>query len=298
MQLSTKDITVFQKTIFDHYKKSGRVFPWRETHDPYAILVSEVMLQQTQAERVVPFFRAWMKRFPTAKSLASASVSAVLKVWQGLGYNRRALNLKRAGEMLVKEYGEELPADIQKIDALPGVGPYTAGAIGAFAFNLPSAFIETNIRTVFLHFFFKGRTNVPDSEILEVVKQTLPALKQHSKILPPSRKATDGRGKNARMSGQQRSIREWYSALMDYGAMLKATVGNPNIHSKSYAKQSTFKGSRRELRGKILRFITETGSVTLASLKKDMKALFVEEVVSELVREGFLKKAGKSFTLA
>ncbi len=269
MQLSPKDVTVFQKTIVDHYKKSGRVFPWRETRDPYAILVSEVMLQQTQAERVVPFFTKWMKQFPTAKVLARVPISAVLKVWQGLGYNRRALNLKHAGEMIVKEYGGKIPVDIQKIDALPGVGPYTAGAIGAFAFNLPSAFIETNIRTVYLCFFFKGRRNVSDAEILEMVEQTLP-----------------------------RSVRQWYGALMDYGAMLKATVGNPNIHSKSYIKQSVFKGSRRELRGKILRLVTEKGRMTLGDAKKNTNGVSAEEVVSELTREGFLKKTGKSFRLA
>ena len=302
MQLSPKDVTVFQKTIVDHYKKSGRVFPWRETRDPYAILVSEVMLQQTQAERVVPFFTKWMKQFPTAKVLARVPISAVLKVWQGLGYNRRALNLKHAGEMIVKEYGGKIPVDIQKIDALPGVGPYTAGAIGAFAFNLPSAFIETNIRTVYLCFFFKGRRNVSDAEILEMVEQTLPGEKErHHPALTGNAFLTPPRLRHPSSSEEGRSqenIREWYSALMDYGAMLKATVGNANIHSKSYIKQSVFKGSRRELRGKILRLVTEKGRMTLGDAKKNTNGVSAEEVVSELTREGFLKKTGKSFRLA
>lgn len=322
MQVSTKDVTVFQKTIFDHYQKSGRVFPWRETCDPYAILVSEVMLQQTQTERVVPFFIKWMKQFPTARTLAKAPVSAVLKAWQGLGYNRRALNLKRAGEMLVKEYGGNIPADIHKIDELPGVGPYTAGAIGAFAFNISSAFIETNIRTVYLYFFFKGRTKVSDEEILEVVKQTLPDKEKHhwhtltgnAFVTSPrpngnpflkDNTTTLSRGlatppqlRRRKEGRSQGSIREWYSALMDYGAILKTTVGNPNIHSKSYTKQSAFKGSRRQLRGKILRLVTEKGRITLGDAKKQTNAVSAEEIVSELAREGFLKKSGKSYTLA
>jgi len=184
--------------------------------------------------------------------------------------------------MLVKEYGGNIPADIHKIDELPGVGPYTAGAIGAFAFNISSAFIETNIRTVYLHFFFKGRAKVSDEEILEVVEQTLP-----NEVQPQIGKEVE-----------PRSVRRWYSALMDYGAMLKATVGNPNIHSKSYTRQSTFKGSRRELRGTILRLVTEKGKMTLADAKKHTKAVSAEEVVSDLAREGFLKKSGKSFRLA
>ncbi len=282
MKLSAREIKKFQKTIVDHYKKSGRVFPWRKTRDPYAILVSEGMLQQTQAERVVPFFRAWMKQFPTAQALAKAPVGAVLKSWQGLGYNRRALNLKRAGEMVVKEYGGVIPKDLQKIDTLPGVGPYTAGAIGAFAFNISSAFIETNIRTVYLLFFFKGRMNVADEEILEVVKQTLPNEVQP---LP-------------RFEVKPRSVRLWYSALMDYGAMLKSTVGNPNIWSKEYTKQSAFKGSRRELRGAILRQASQTDGVSVKDIENRRSKFDIKKIFTQLVTEGFLKKSGKTFRLA
>ncbi len=281
MKLRATSITQFQKAILDYHRKAGRDLPWRKTRDPYAILVSEIMLQQTQTDRVAPKYSAWMKQFPTVEALAKAKVSEALKLWQGLGYNRRALALKGSAEMIVKEYGGVFPKNIEAIDALPGVGPYTAGAIAAFAFNQPSAFIETNIRTVYLHFFFKGKRNVRDEEILGVVERTLPR-KQHSNIL-----------KNVGMS---RGVREWYNALMDYGAMLKRTVGNPNIHSASYAKQSTFKGSRREVRGAILRKASALPYLSPEDVLSTEHP--VADIFSELVSEGFLRKQGSRFTLA
>lgn len=269
MKLSAKDITRFQKTILGYYESHKRDLPWRNTRDPYAIMVSEVMLQQTQAERAAPFFAAFMKKFPTPQALAQASTAEVLKSWQGLGYNRRALNLKRAAEIITNEHAGNFPATIETIDALPGVGPYTAGAIGAFAFGIPSAFIETNIRTVYLHFFFRGKTKVHDEALLKVVEQTLP----------------------------DRDVRGWYNALMDYGAMLKATVGNPNIYSKSYTRQSKFKGSRRELRGAILRLALQAGRITPKDFLNHESEFSAADIISELVKEGFLKKVGRTFRL-
>lgn len=275
MTLSLAAIAQFQKTILDYHNKEGRSFPWRKTRltggqapDPYAILVSEVMLQQTQAERVIPKYEAWMKTFPTAESLAKAKVTEVLKLWQGLGYNRRTLNLKRAAEMIVKEYGGVFPKTIEAIDALPGVGPYTAGAIAAFAFDMPSAFIETNIRTVYLHFFCKGKKKVSDTALLIRIERTLP----------------------------KSNVREWYNALMDYGAMLKKKEGNANVRSAHYAKQSKFRGSRREVRGAILRRAATQHSVSVEDISS--KKYSVSEIFAELVKEGFLKKNGHSFTLA
>ena len=259
----------FRKKIIDYYRAHKRDLPWRSTRDPYAIMVSEVMLQQTQVDRVIPKYLAWMHRFPTPESLAHASVGDVLKVWQGLGYNRRALNLRRAAGIIVREQNGEFPKDVRAIDALPGIGPYTAGAIGAFAFEVRSAFIETNIRTVYLHFFFNGKTNVRDEELIARIEETLP----------------------------QENIREWYNALMDYGAMLKRTVGNPNIYSASYAKQSTFKGSRRELRGAILR-AAQSGSISERDFADHASQHSVTEVISQLVSEGFLKRKGKTYTVA
>ena len=269
MKLTLKTIETFQKRIFDYYRKHGRSFPWRETNDPYAILVSEVMLQQTQAKRVAPFFNRWMKQFPTAKTLAHAPLRKILRAWNGLGYNRRALHLKRASEMIVQEYEGAIPPNLSKIDALPGVGPYTAGAIGVFAFRISSAFIETNIRTVYLHFFFQGRANVFDDEILGVIEKTLP----------------------------KKNARAWYNALMDYGAMLKETTGNLNMHGARYTKQSRFKGSRRELRGEIIRRVSSGAEVTAQQFEKWQSKYDAAEILRELIFEGFLKKDGKVFKL-
>lgn len=285
MRLNKKTISNFQQAVLTYYRTHGRVFPWRPVRgggtlrapaasngaDPYGVLVSEIMLQQTQVERVIPKYREWMRKFPDLQTLARASTGDVLRHWQGLGYNRRALNLKRAAETIVREHDGEVPHDIELIDALPGVGPYTAGAIAAFAFGTPSAFVETNIRTVYLHFFFKNKENVRDAEILEVVEKTLP-----NKVKPCS-------------------VREWYNALMDYGAMLKATVGNPNIHSAHYMRQSTFKGSRRQLRGAILRKAAK--SKTISPHTFTSAEYSITDVFSELVKEGFLKKEEKGFSL-
>lgn len=291
MKLSPQTIHRFRETVFRYYRKHGRDFPWRPpslklrkdgSADPYAILVSEIMLQQTQAERVVPKYLEWMKAFPTAEALAKAGVGDVLKKWQGLGYNRRALNLKRSAEMIVKEYEGVFPKTISEIDALPGVGPYTAGAIGAFAFGIPSAFIETNIRTVYLHFFFKGKRNVRDEEILRMIERTLPkTTPTRRRVAPPL----------------LRGIRDWYNALMDYGAMLKRTEGNLNMRSAQYAKQSRFKGSKRELRGAILRLASENKKVTEGNFREYASAHPVKDIISELAKEGFLKKEGKAYKL-
>lgn len=268
--LLRQHILTFQKTVLSYHRKHGRKFPWRETREPYAILVSEVMLQQTQAERVVPFFRAWMKRFPTARSLSCAPLREVLLVWQGLGYNRRALNLKRAAEVLVKEYDGKVPRDVAAIDALPGIGPYTAGAVAAFARDIPAAFVETNIRTIFLYFFFRRRENVHDEEILELVRKTMP---------------------------RKVPVRKWYNALMDYGAMLKKMVGNQNARSAAYAKQSAFKGSRRELRGAILRKVGEKSVVAASDFGRASPKFSVAGILADLVAEGFLRKRGEGFIL-
>ncbi|MEK7208120.1 MAG: A/G-specific adenine glycosylase [Patescibacteria group bacterium] len=298
MRLSRLRVEQFQTLVWHYYKKHGRKFPWRKTRDPYAILVSEIMLQQTQVERVIPKYLAWMKKFPTIEALARAPLKEALLGWQGLGYNRRALNLKRAAEIIVSEHDGEIPRDLKKLDTLSGVGPYTAAAVMAFAWNEPVAFVETNIRTVFLHHFFPRRKEVRDGEILRMVEQTLPANAQLRSDLSPDPRSNLG-GVNDHPSGpllrKEGRIRAWYSALMDYGAHLKETIGNPNARSAQYAKQSKFRGSRRELRGEILRKAATQKFVS----RKDVisKGLPIAHIFMELVREGFLKKEGSRFTL-
>lgn len=222
----------FRAVVWRFYREHGRHdLPWRKTQDPYRILVSEIMLQQTQVERVMPFYRAFISRFPTAGKLAAAPLSEVLMAWQGLGYNRRAKMLHQAAHGLKavrfgRLAGEKL---ISALQSLPGVGPYTARAVAAFAFNADVTFVETNIRTLVIHHFFPRREKVSDAEIDAVLVR----------VLPKSRS------------------REWYSALMDYGAHLKRTGVSHNAKSAGYAKQSKFTGSLREARGAILRELSK-----------------------------------------
>ncbi|MEK9131303.1 MAG: A/G-specific adenine glycosylase [Patescibacteria group bacterium] len=266
LQVSPTQIKPFQKTVWEYYRKHKRSFPWRETTDPYKIMVSEIMLQQTQAERVVPKFNAFIKRFPTVKSLAQAPLSEVLTLWQGLGYNRRALFLKRAAEEVVSKHSGKIPATLEALDALPGIGPYTAGAILAFAFNKPTVFIETNIRTVFIHHFFKkARGKIADEKLLPLITTSL----------------------------DRKRPRDYYSALMDYGSHLKMTLPNPSRKSTTHTKQSTFKGSHRELRGQILKHILVYKKVTINSLRRQLshqKTSDIVETINELDFENFIKK--------
>jgi len=219
------------------FKHRGRhSLPWRSTHDPYAILVSETMLQQTQVARVIPKFEAWMKLFPTPHALAHAQTRDVLTAWSGLGYNRRALSLKRAAEIIVSKHKGTIPADLDELLTLPGVGAYTARAVLAFAFDIGLPLIETNVRTVFIHHVFpKTKRPITDSELLPLVEYTL----------------------------QGKSARAWYAALMDYGTRLKSELGSQKtaIHKKSssYSKQSKFEGSTRQLRAALLKRVLAAG---------------------------------------
>jgi len=232
----------FQDEVRRYYRDHKRILPWRSTKDPYKILVSEVMLQQTQVERVKGYYEAFLKKFPTASVLAAAPLENVLMSWKGLGYNRRAVNLKRTAEIITQTNGK-FPKEYAGLISLPGIGPGTAGAIINFAYNIPTAFIETNIRSVYLHFFFKGKSGVSDKEILKLVEKTQ----------------------------DMKNPREWYYALYDYGVMLKKTIGNQNMRSVHYKKQSTFKGSNRELRANMLFYILEKKRVTINALVKHLK---------------------------
>ncbi len=222
---------IFKKIVWRYYQENRRFFPWRETRDPYKILVSEIMLQQTQAPRVVEKYERFIKQFPSFKALATARLATVLKEWQGLGYNRRGMALKKAAEIIISDHKGKMPRDYETLLTLPGIGPATAGDILAFAYNIPTVVIETNIRTVFIHCFFEDRRDIHDKEILPLIKKTL----------------------------DRDNPREWYFALMDYGAMLKKTLPNPGRRSRHYTRQSAFKGSNREQRSKILKYLLAYG---------------------------------------
>ncbi len=254
------------------YKKEGRAhLLWRNTRDPYKILVSELMLQQTQVERVVPFYNRFIKMFPTPAALAKAPLNRVLKAWQGLGYNRRAKFLHEAAKVIATH---GWPADLED---LPGVGHYTARAVAAFAFNKPEVFVETNIRTVFFHHMKKTSDycSLSDQEVLPMVEAAL----KKSKMEP----------------------REFYAALMDYGSYLKKQGIQLNKQSKHYTKQSKFEGSARQLRGAILRELLKKPA-TLLGLIKNLSPRTKGEVERELRRlqaEGLIRrKSGGAFAVA
>lgn len=261
----------FKKEIWRHYRENGRDLPWRRTRNPYRVFVSEVMLQQTQVPRALAKYGQFIRHFPSFRALAEAPLRDVLSEWKGLGYNRRALNLKRAAEIITAEHGGKLPKAPEELVKLPGVGPNTAGSIAAFAFDAPTVFIETNVRSVFIHFFFQDRAGIDDKEILPLIEETL----------------------------DRKNPREWYYALMDYGNMLKKTA-NPNIRSRHYARQSPFKGSRREFRAKLLAFVVENPGATpgKAAAATGAALEFAEEILGELAREGFVAKRGKGYRVA
>jgi A/G-specific adenine glycosylase len=268
----TREEKAFVKTVWGHYEASGRHdLPWRKTIDPYKILVSEIMLQQTQVARVIPKYKEFLKLFPTVERLAQAPLGDVLKSWQGLGYNRRAKFLWLAAQVVADDYKGVWPRTLHDLRVLPGIGAYTAGAVMNFAYNEPVPLIETNVRTVYIHHFFSDKSDVMDAELLPIIKRTLDSEKP----------------------------REWNWALMDYGSYLKETVGNLNKKSKTYQKQSPFKTSNRFVRGAILRTLIDGGATKAGLFKKlqDIEKERGELALTTLLSEGLVIKDGQYFRL-
>ncbi len=263
--ITPDSIRLFQDLILAHHRAYARDLPWRQTTEPYRILVSEVMLQQTQAGRVAARYPGFLEQFPDFESLARATGREVLLAWQGLGYNRRAIALQRTARAVVDDYGGNLPADVEVLATLPGIGKATAAAICAYAFNMPVVYIETNIRRIFIHFFFQDREGIRDAEILPIVDAAL----------------------------YRENPREWYGALMDYGTVLKRRTANPNRRSASYTRQSRFEGSDRQIRGKILTLVLEEGAVTeeevVARVSEDTGR--IRRILGDLEREGFIAES-------
>lgn len=224
--LPARSFDDFCASVWNRGMAAYRDLPWRRTRDPYAIWISEVMLQQTQVARVDGRWQRWLERFPTVQALARADQADVLEEWQGMGYNRRALALMRAAQLVAnREAG--FPHEVHELVALPGVGPATAAGIRAFAFNLPGVYLETNVRTVFLHELFPQEEGVSDARLRPLVELTC--------------SPDDARG--------------WYYALLDYGFVLKKTVPNPSRRSRSHVRQSRFDGSHRQKRGEVVRML-------------------------------------------
>lgn len=269
---SAAALRAFRAKVWAHYRSHGRSMPWRETRDPYRILVSEVMLQQTQVDRVRAKYVEFLAAFPDLAALAAAPLQQVLAAWQGLGYNRRAVALHRCARAIEREHRGRVPDDSAALVALPGVGAATAASVRAFAFDAPVVFVETNIRRVFIHEFFPGREAVADAEVLALVAAAL-----------------DGR-----------SPREWYYALMDYGAALARQVPNPNRKSRTYTRQSRFEGSDRQLRGAILRALVGGNALTGSGIARAAggESKRVLRLLGDLEREGFVQRAGRRFGIA
>jgi A/G-specific adenine glycosylase len=259
----------------------------------YKVLVSEVMLQQTQVDRVIPFYKNFIRKFPTAQKLAAAPLSEVLKHWQGLGYNRRAKLLREAA----KELATKKISTVQELEALPGVGPYTARAVTAFAFNQDGMVIETNIRTAVIHHFFASRSADTSSPRCAPAARPIQHLGKNVSAL----RVTDAEIADVldRVLPKGRA-REWYSALMDYGAHLKRTGISHNTKSKTYTKQSAFRGSLREARGAIVRELAKGGATDtrLAGLLGRERRAQVLEALGALREEGLITKKGRNYILA
>jgi A/G-specific adenine glycosylase len=270
--LTTKEIKAFQRQIYRYYKLHRRDFPWRRTTNPYNILVSEMMLQQTQVDRVHDKYLEFLKTFPDFESLSRAPQKDVLVMWQGLGYNRRALAVKKLAEDVVSRYDGRLPNDVQTLSSLSGIGKTTAGAILAFAFNIPSVFIETNIRRVFIHEFFSGEEEVKDAEILPLVEATI----------------------------DRKNPREWYWALMDYGSMLKKEVENPNRRSAHYTRQPSFEGSDRRIRGLVIKTLLQDNALSTEALSEatGVSRDPLMQILSVLMDEGFICKEDGLYKIA
>ena len=274
-----EELAAFCERVWENGARLYRGLPWRNLDDAYAVLVSEVMLQQTQVARVRTFWERFMALFPTPDALAAADTSLLLEQWQGLGYNRRALMLKRAAEACAQYHGGTLPESYDELLALPGVGPATAAGVVAFAYNRPAVYLETNVRTVFLHELFPGEEGVPDRLIRPLVEQTCPAD----------------------------NPRGWYYALLDWGAHIKRTEPNPSRRSAHHTRQSAFEGSRRQKRAELLRAVLEEPGIGEEALfarldaferaagRGGADAAEFSSVLADLLAEGFFRREGSGF---
>ena len=260
-----EDLLAFKTLVLSFYAEHGRPFVWKETCDPYRILLSEVMLQQTQTSRVLPKYEAFLCRWPDFSSLAEASTEELLSVWKGLGYNRRALNLRKSARM-TEEWGWTIPNDESLIKTLPGVGKSTTAAIRSFCFHEKSVYLETNVRRVLLTCFYPGEEEVKDKE-LEALLVELSLINDDMKI--------------------------WYYALMDYGVLLKALFPNANKRSAHYSKQKKFENSNRQIRGQLIHLLTDTGSKDISAIY-DLLSHFEDERIlnslEQLQQEGFVQE--------
>ncbi|MEO8251800.1 MAG: A/G-specific adenine glycosylase [Chloroflexota bacterium] len=272
-----------RSSLLAWYAADHRDFPWRRTTDPYAVLVSEVMLQQTQASRVARRFPAFMDRFPTAASLAAAPEADVLAAWSGLGYNRRALALRRAAVVV----SEGWPRDVASLERLPGIGPYTARALASLAFGEPVGVVDTNVQRWLVRRF--GHSTAARPRDLQILADALARAGDAAHAAP------------------------WTHATMEFGAAI-CTSRNPRCDACPIAdgcpsrgiaatvpvpRQVTFAGSDRALRGALLRALSEArgNSVMTRAARQLLPESAFDRIVAALERDGLLHRSRGSLLL-
>lgn len=260
--LTSARIASFQKRVLNYYRQNARDLPWRSTTDPYCIMVSEIMLQQTQVERVIPKYENFIARFPDVESLAASSLKDVLSMWQGLGYNRRAQSLHNCARIIIRDHRGHMPETREALMTLPGIGINTAAALSVYAYNQPCVFIETNIRAVYIHSFFPEADAVSDKQLEPCIAATL----------------------------YKRNPRRWYNALMDYGVYLKKLHGNPARKSRHHTVQSHFEGSNRQIRGMVIRILGESTTMSVRELVRQTgkEPERVRAIIDQLAGEGLV----------
>jgi A/G-specific adenine glycosylase len=295
-------------TLLDWYRQFGRThLPWRTTRDPYRVLVSEFMLQQTQVERVLPLYEAFVARFPDFAALASADTADVVRMWRGLGYNSRAVRLHRIARAVVAGDGS-LPREREALLALPGIGPYTASAVRAFAFDLDEVALDTNLRRVVHRMLFglEYPARASERELDAQLRAALPAGAAH----------------------------DWNSALMDLGATrctarapkcllcplrdacaaapidaaVLANAARAHAKKKSPQEALRFEQTRRYLRGRIidrLRDLAPREAIALETLEADLRQIVpatrlpeIADTVQALIQDGFLIEDARGIALA
>ena len=261
----------FRETILSFYRDHGRSLPWRDTDNHYHIFVSEIMLQQTGVERVLGKYPRFIAEFPDFDTLARASQRRILSEWQGLGYNRRCIHLRESARMICSQFSGKLPETEKLLLSLPGVGRATGRALLAFCFNRPVVFLETNIRQAFIHFFFQESGMVSDAEMLPLVEKTL----------------------------DRNNPRDWYYALMDYGTMLKRSIGNLVRKSAGYRQSAPFEGSMRQVRGMVLKTLLSSPALTPERISSitGIDTGRIKEALDRLTQEGFLENNGLIYSL-
>jgi A/G-specific adenine glycosylase len=259
----------FIQLVWDYYYQHKRPMSWRDNTHPYWVVVSEIMLQQTQVARVLEKFPVFIEQFPSFEVLAESSLGEVLQAWQGMGYNRRAKYLWQIAQKVIQEYDGILPDNPSLLVNFPGIGKATASSIVAFAYNKPTIFIETNIRRVYIHHFFSRLENIADNDLLPFIERTV----------------------------SQDNPREWYYALMDYGTYLKTQIINPNRKSKHYTRQSVFEGSNRQIRSQIIKLLLQ-GPKTLPQIQDIIRDNRVQDNIVSLLKEELIQNEKDYYTIS